>query len=222
MGDITFLQAYGKEHDILVEPVVLEYAERARISSTRIRTLLAEGKLAEANALLGHPFMVCGTVVKGDQRGRQLGYPTANLATDPHKLLPANGIYAVRAGVGRRPGTITEAVGVSDEGDSIPVYTGRDMENRAATQDRAFLRMLYRQEYNSAASVGIRPMFDGKTRLVEAYLLDANLDLYGQTIALDFIERLRDEERFASIEALKDQMAVDVQHVRQILQAYAE
>ena len=64
-------------------------------------------------------------------------------------------------------------------------------------------------------------MFDGKTRLVEVYLLDADLDLYGQTISLDFIERLRDEERFASIEALKAQMAADVQRVRQILQADA-
>ncbi len=222
MGDIAFLQAYGKEHDILVEPVVLEHAERARISSTRIRSLLIEGKLEEANELLGHPFIVSGTVVKGDQRGRQLGYPTANLATDPHKLLPANGIYAVWAGVGKRPGNNPAAVGQSDKTEVIPVYNDSEARSRITTQRTAFLRMLYREEYKSAASVGVRPMFDGKTRLVEAYLLDADLDLYGQSIALDFIARLRDEERFASIEALKAQMAVDVQHARQILQTEAE
>ncbi len=222
MGDISFLQAYGQEHGIRVKPIVLEHAERARISSTRIRTHVTEGKLDEANDLLGHPFMVSGIVVKGDQRGRQLGYPTANLETDPHKLIPANGIYAVRAGVGKRPGNSPGTPEQSDEIHAIPVYNDSEATSIGVSNDTAFLHMLYQQEYNSATSVGVRPMFDGKTRLVEAYLLDADLDLYGQTIALDFIARLRDEERFDSIEALKVQMAADVQHVRQILQADAE
>ena len=230
MGDITFLQQYGKEHDILVQPISLEASERVRISSTRIRTFVMEGKIAEANELLGHPAIVSGTVVKGDQRGRQLGYPTANLATDPHKLLPANGIYAVRVGVEERGGghermgdreVRPETVIRSDEVSDIPVYTDSDANGTNAGQQTSLLRMLYQHEYNGAASVGVRPMFDGKTRLVEVYLLDADLDLYGQTISLDFIERLRDEERFASIEALKAQMAADVQRVRQILQADA-
>jgi riboflavin kinase / FMN adenylyltransferase len=240
MGDITFLQEYGKKHDILVQPISLEESERVRISSTRIRTFVMEGKIAEANELLGHPVIVSGTVVKGDQRGRQLGYPTANLATDPHKLLPANGIYAVRVGVGERGGghegrphgefaangsddreVRPESVVQSDEVSDIPVYTDSDANDTNAGQQISLLRMLYQHEYNGAASVGVRPMFDGKTRLVEVYLLDADLDLYGQTISLDFIERLRDEERFATIEALKAQMAADVQRVRQILQADA-
>jgi riboflavin kinase/FMN adenylyltransferase len=249
MGDITFLQEYGKDHDILMQPISLEESERVRISSTRIRTFVMEGKIAEANELLGHPAIVSGTVVKGDQRGRQLGYPTANLATDPHKLLPANGIYAVRVGVGERRGgherpgnheglphgefaanavygsddreVRPETVIRSDEVSDIPVYTDSDANDTNAGQQTSLLRMLYQHEYNGAASVGVRPMFDGKTRLVEVYLLDADLDLYGQTISLDFIERLRDEERFATIEALKAQMAADVQRVRQILQADA-
>lgn len=228
MGDITFLQEYGKEHDILVRPILLEESERVRISSTRIRTFVMEGKIAEANELLGHPVIVSGTVVKGDQRGRQLGYPTANLATDPYKLLPANGIYAVRVGVGEfaahasnnrevRPETVIQ----SDEVNAIPVYNDGDAIVMNAGQQTSLLRMLYQHEYNGAASVGVRPMFDGETRLVEVYLLDADLDLYGQTISLDFIERLRDEERFSTIEALKAQMAADVQRVRQILPADA-
>lgn len=244
MGDVPFLQAYGKEHAILVKPIALEQSERERISSTRIRAFVSEGKIDEANELLGHPFMVSGTVVKGDQRGRLLGYPTANLATDPHKLLPANGIYAVRAGVGRRAddnsgspnweatanaanaldtsSAYNHGAGTTEQSDEIHdtrVYNDSATDDTDAGQQTTVLRMLYRQEYNSATSVGVRPMFDGKTRLVEAYLLDTDLDLYGQTITLDFIARLRDEERFASIEALKAQMAADVQRVRQILQA---
>ena len=116
-----------------------------------------------------------------------------------------------------RPETVIR----SDEVSDIPVYTDSDANDTSAGQQTSLLRMLYQHEYNGAASVGVRPMFDGKTRLVEVYLLDADLDLYGQTISLDFIERLRDEERFATIEALKAQMAADVQRVRQILQADA-
>ena len=217
MGDITFLQQYGKEHDILVQPIALEESERVRISSTRIRKFMLEGKIDDANELLGHPFMVSGTVVKGDQRGRLLGYPTANLATEPHKLLPANGIYAVRTGTGKRPVNKRQ----SDEFSAITVYSDSDANYKNAGQQTSLLRMLYQNEYNGAASVGVRPMFDGKTRLVEVYLLDVDLDLYGETISIDFIARLRDEERFANIEALKAQMAADVERVREILRVDA-
>jgi len=213
MGDITFLQEYGKEHNILVRPIVLEESERVRISSTRIRKFVIEGNIAEANELLGHPVMLSGTVVKGDQRGRLLGYPTANLATDPYKLLPGNGIYAVRAGRGKRPAN----GGQSDELRDIRVYNDGEANNTNAAQQLSLLSILYQDEYKGAASVGVRPMFDGKTRLVEVYLLDVDLDLYGQTLYLDFIARLRDEERFANIDALKVQMAADVQRVREIL-----
>ena len=185
MGDIAFLQQYGEEHAIVIKPIQLEEAEQARISSTRIRTLVIEGDISEANELLGHPVIVSGEVVKGDGRGRLLGFPTANLLTEPHKLLPANGIYAAQV----RIGNIFPRDGLDD----YPVY-------------------------NSAVSIGIRPQFGGQKRLVEAYLLDVDLDLYGQRITVDLIERLRDEERFASIDALKHQMALDVQQTRRILQ----
>src|SRR5437764_5250004 len=100
MGDMSFLQHYGQEHTIVVQPIQLEAAEQARISSTRIRTLVSEGQISEANALLGHPVIASGIVVKGDQRGKLLGFPTANLLPEPHKLLPANGVYAAWAHVG--------------------------------------------------------------------------------------------------------------------------
>ena len=183
MGNVAFLQSYGQEHGILVRPISLEEDEYTRISSTRIRTLVKEGQIAEANALLGHPVIVSGIVVHGDHRGRLLGFPTANLASEPHKLLPANGIYAAY-------------VRVHD------LFDG--------------------PQYNGAISVGVRPQFDGQKRLVEAYLLDVQLDLYDQRITVDFIARLRDEKRFESIDALKAQMAVDVEQARQILSKEGE
>jgi riboflavin kinase/FMN adenylyltransferase len=180
MGDIVFLEQYGRDHDIQVQSVPLEEAEQARISSTRIRALVSEGNISEANELLGHPLIVSGKVQHGDGRGRVLGFPTANLRPDPHKLLPANGIYAAY-------------VRIQDDADDGSTV------------------------YNAAVNIGIRPMFDGKERLVEAYLLDTSLDLYDKDLVIELIARLRDEERFATIDALKAQIATDVQNVRQIL-----
>jgi riboflavin kinase/FMN adenylyltransferase len=188
MGDIAFLQEYGQEHAIKILPIQLEAAEQARISSTRIRTLVRDGQIDEANALLGHPVIASSIVVKGDQRGRLLGFPTANLLPEPHKLLPADGVYAAR------------------------VYLGNGVERDERQENRV---------YNSVANIGVRPTFGGHKRIVEAHLLDVDIDLYDQRITLDFITRLRDEQRFASIDALKTQIASDVLTARQILQKEA-
>src|SRR6266487_1213696 len=188
MGDINFLQHYGQEHNIVVQPIQLEAAEQARISSTRIRTLVSDGQINEANALLGHPVIASSIVVKGDQRGRLLGFPTANLLPESHKLLPADGVYAARVHLGK--------VLQRDERHENPVY-------------------------NSVVNIGVRPTFGGHKRIVEAHLLDADLDLYDQRITIDFITRLRDEQRFAGIDALKTQIAFDVLTARQILQKEA-
>ena len=192
MGNSAFLREYGQEHGMLVRTIELEEAERARISSTRIRSLVSEGRIVEANELLGHPNITSGIVVEGDHRGRLLGFPTANLLPQRHKLLPANGIYAAR------------------------VYVG----NMAKSDGAGNVAVLYNEDHpvwKSAVSVGTRPTFDGKKRLVEAYLLDTELDLYGRLIIIEFMARLRDEERFHSIDALIAQMASDVQQVRQLL-----
>lgn len=191
MGDVPFLQEYGRDHSIRVVPVELEEAERARISSTRIRSLVNEGQITEANELLGHPVVASGVVIRGDQRGRLLGFPTANLLPEPHKLLPENGVYAARVQIERAAG--------SDATDQLPVsYTEKT--------------------WNSVVNIGVRPTFGGQQRLVEAHLLDVQLDLYDQRIRIDFIARLRNEQRFNGIEALKTQIAVDAQEARRLLE----
>jgi riboflavin kinase / FMN adenylyltransferase len=185
MGDISFLQHYGQEHAVEVLPIQLEAIEQARISSTRIRALVSEGNISEANALLGHPVVASGLVVKGDQRGRLLGFPTANLLPEPHKLLPANGVYAAQVRL-------------------VNMFQRDGRHNNPV--------------FNSVVNIGVRPTFGGLKRLVEAHLLDVDLDLYEQRIMVDFIARLRDEQRFAGVDALKVQIASDVQQARQILQ----
>ena len=178
-GNMAFLRQYGQEHNVEVRIIPLEEAEQTRISSTHIRALVSEGQVSEANDLLGHPVSVSGVVVHGDHRGRLLGFPTANLAPDTHKLLPANGVYAVHVHVGQAETHIV---------------------------------------YNGVVNIGVRPTFQGQERRVEAVLFDIDLDLYDQRIAIDLIARLRGEQRFTGIDALKAQIAADVQQARQILQ----
>src|SRR5258707_2591610 len=204
MGDVAFLQSYGAAHDIVVQPVLLKEVEYQRVSSTRIRGLISEGKVEEASELLGYRAMLHGIVVYGDQRGRLLGFPTANLRPPVDKLIPANGIYAARVKVQKQ--TVQ-----SDVIHSPCVFIdARIQPDETLAQWDA---------YTSAVSIGVRPTFDGRERLVEAYLLDVEgLDLYGRCLSIHFIGRLRDEERFASIEALKAQIAEDVRNTRLLLQ----
>ncbi len=190
MGDVTFLEQYGKEHALAVRAIPLAETGETRISSTRIRTLVSEGQIEEANELLGHPFLMSGIVVHGDERGRLLGFPTANLRPDPQRLLPPNGVYALRASVSN--GTETAKVPQSDE-EHEPIV------------------------YNGVANIGVRPTFNGKERLVEVHLLDTSIDIYDKQLNVEFIAHLRSEQRFSGIDALKAQIASDVQQARQIL-----
>ncbi len=150
-------------------------------SSTAIRQLLAEGRVADAARMLGRPprsHELRGTVVTGDRRGRKLGYPTANVALPARACRAADGIYA---------GTFVAEDGV---------------------------------ERASAISIGRRPTFGGNTSsLLEVHVLDFDGDLYGQAVQVRFLERLRGEERFESVDALVVQMGQDVEATRRLLGA---
>ena len=143
------------------------------ISSTAIRAAVQAGDVAGAAELLGRPYEVRGVVERGDQRGRELGYPTANIAVPADILLPMSGIYAG----------------------------------------------WYAPGHPAAISVGRRPTFHdgGAPVVVEAYLLDFEGDLYGQEARVSFASRLRDEERYESIDELLAQMALDVEATRSAL-----
>jgi riboflavin kinase / FMN adenylyltransferase len=140
------------------------------VSSSRIRGLVAAGDVDRASHFLGAPFQLRGEVVPGDRRGRELGFPTANIVPDEALICPGHGVYAAWA-----DGTC------------------------------------------AAVNVGVRPTFGtGRAVLVEAYLIDRDVDLYGQTLRIDFVSRLRGERRFETVEALVDQMRLDVEQTRQV------
>lgn len=116
MGNVTFLKDYGHQHGIQVHAVDLETTAKERISSTRIRKLISEGRITEANSLLGHSVLLTGDVIDGDHDRSIPGFSTAIIQPDPHKLLPAYGVYAV---------CVTIHNGDErDLGKSSPVYTG--------------------------------------------------------------------------------------------------
>lgn len=204
MGDVAFLREYGKRHGIEVESIQLEEIQYQKVSSTRIRSLVSEGDVAEAAELLGHPVMLNGIVARGDQRGRLLGFPTANVIPPADKLIPANGVYAARVLVEKRQAQ-------SDAVHSPCVYTGARI-NSSETLEQW-------NTYTSAVNIGVRPTFDGQRLLVEAHLLDVEgVDLYDHCISIHFLARLRSEQRFAGIDALKAQIAEDVRNTRLLLQ----
>jgi riboflavin kinase/FMN adenylyltransferase len=153
-----------------------------RWSSSWVRELLAEGDVASAAEVLGRPHRVTGVVVHGDHRGRELGYPTANLSRDAVGQVPADGVYAGRLVRPELPPGAPDAV--------LP----------------------------AAVSVGTNPTFDGLERRVEAYVLDrTDLDLYGERLAVEFVERLRPTLKFDGVDALVEQMALDVARCRELL-----
>ncbi len=177
-GNPEMLRELGRAHDFFVELVPDVDLEGERISSTRIRRMVTEGRVDQAARLLGRPYRLRGEVVLGHRRGRKLGFPTANLAVED-LLLPGNGIYACRARVGAHPETA----------DVLECVT----------------------------SVGVRPTFDSGPVTVEAHLLDFDENIYGHVISLEFVEKLREEKKFPSVEALVEAMYRDVTDTRRVL-----
>jgi riboflavin kinase/FMN adenylyltransferase len=150
--------------------------EGETVSSSHIRGLVAAGEVAHASVFLGRPFQVRGEVVHGDGRGRELGFPTANLVPDDRLVRPDQGVYAALA-------------------DGRP----------------------------AAVNIGVRPQFEtGRGVLIEAYLIDFDGDLYGHELRIDFLQRLRGEKLFSSVESLTEQIAQDVEQARAICARHAD
>lgn len=183
-GDLALLHRLGA--DLGVEVVGLGRGDAPPTwSSSWVRSAVAAGDVAGAAAVLGRPHRVEGVVVHGDHRGRELGYPTANLA-DPVVAVPADGVYA---------GWLVRL----DPPDGVPA------------QDVVM---------PAAVSIGTNPTFDGLRRQVEAHVLGrTDLDLYGERVALDLVERLRPTLRFDSAAALVTQMALDTARSAAVLAA---
>jgi riboflavin kinase/FMN adenylyltransferase len=170
-GNFSLLRALGGRFGFKAEKIDPVRYKDFVVSSTRVRRLISEGRVDEAGALLGSHYSIDGMVVHGDQRGRTIGFPTANLCTD-NELLPPAGVYATTISLG---GVVKASV----------------------------------------TNVGLRPTVDASGRTtVETHVFDFNQDLYGSTVRVSFVQRLRDERTFDSLDGLREQIAVDCGNAR--------
>ena len=175
-GDATTMRRLGSERgfEVSVVPAVTVNGGQS-VSSTAIRRAVAGGDLDGAFRGLGRHYSLGGRVVEGARRGHLLGFPTANVAVPgPRKLLPPEGVYAIRAQTPMGP-------------------------------------------YDGMLNLGPRPTFGDAESVVEAHLFDADLQLYGARLRVDFVARLRDTQKFSGIDALKAQLALDAVQARRIL-----
>ena len=174
-GTVATLEELGGREGFTVTGLGLVGDAGDRWSSTAIRGMVEQGRMQEASVALARPYALDGEVVHGDHRGRELGYPTANLDWSDAPALPADGVYAGWLHAG---------------GDRLP----------------------------AAISVGTNPQFDGQETRVEAYVLDrTDLDLYGHAVRVEFVDRLRGQQRFEDVDALVEQMGRDVEAARGVV-----
>ena len=151
----------------------------SQVSSSMVRRLLEEGNVREAAEALCYPYQITGTVVKGEHVGTKLGFPTANLQlNDPHKLIPAPGVYAVRVSFNSHLSTLNPHKGMMN--------------------------------------IGTRPTFGEHLQTLEVHILDFKGDLYGKQVTVEFLERLRDEQRFESKEELTAQLLKDEMRIKDL------
>lgn len=180
-GDVALLERLGMDHGFSVNAVEIIGGEGVnRWSSSYVRERLTDGDVAAASQALGRPYRVEGVVARGSQRGKALGFPTANIPAPQRRIVPADGVYA---------GWLI----------------------RLDDPDAARLP--------AAISVGTNPTFGEGERTIEPYVLDRDdLDLYGVPVAIEFVARIRGQQRFESAEQLVARMREDVEAVRAVLQ----
>ncbi|TXK22425.1 bifunctional riboflavin kinase/FAD synthetase, partial [Pontibacter qinzhouensis] len=174
-GSFEHLKARSQQYGFEVEEIPQQDVDDIAVSSTKIRKALEAGDPATASRYLGRYYSLTSTVEQGQQLGRTIGFPTANLALpEPHKLIPANGVYAVW----------------------VQVEEAR---------------------LSGMMNIGTRPTVNGSKLTLEVHLLDFNGDLYGKTLTVEFVQQLRHEQKFPSLEALQTQLAQDKQDTQKAL-----
>ncbi len=178
-GDLALLKQAASRCKFDVHAMSSVMADGVRVSSTAVREALQAGDMRRAQRLLGRPYSISGRVVRGDQLGRKLGFPTANVLMK-HNRPALSGIFAVKVhGLGAQP---------------IP----------------------------GAASLGVRPTVKNIPQpCLEVHLLDFTRDIYGAHLQVDFLHKLRDEEKYTDLETLKRAISIDVVNTREYFAALA-
>lgn len=170
-GNVEYLASKSTEYGFFFEIQAAITLDGEKVGSNRIRKMIQDGDVRKAAAHLGRPYMIEGTVIKGDGRGRTIGFPTINLKSD-FPLIPKRGVYI-----------------------SMVEIDGK--------------------KFSGVTNIGYNPTFDGQGLTIETYILDFSQDLYGREIALYFLNRIRDEVKFSSVDELKGRIWKDVETARE-------
>lgn len=175
-GSFAHLLEFGSLYGFEVEEIPAKDIDEVAVSSSKIRKAIEAGDIDTANKYLGYAYSFTGKVIKGKQLGRTIGYPTANIAiTDPYKLIPAIGVYAVKV-------------------------------------------MFAKQTYEGMLSIGKNPTVSNQNILsIEVNIFEFNADIYNKEITVFIYKKLRDEEKYSSLDELKAQLAVDKQNALKFL-----
>ncbi|MDI9556847.1 MAG: bifunctional riboflavin kinase/FAD synthetase [Pseudomonadota bacterium] len=169
-GNVEYLAAKSTQYGFFFDIQEAITLDNEKVGSNRIRRMIQEGDVKKAGLHLGRPYMIEGTVMAGDGRGRTIGFPTINLQTE-FPLMPGRGVYVSSVEIG---------------GKRLPAVT----------------------------NIGFNPTFDGQSLTIETYIMDFSQDLYNQKVALYFLDRIRDEVKFSSVDELKDRIRKDVEIAR--------
>lgn len=175
---VSDLKNFGLDYNFTVEEIPAQDIESIAVSSTKIRNAITNGNIKLANRFLSRPFNLSGRVVKGDELGRKIGYPTANLKiAEDYKLRPQNGVYLVKS-------------------------------------------TLDKQIFFGMMNVGVRPTVSGKSTRIETHFFEFYGDLYNKKISLDVLEKTRNEQKFDSLDELKEQLDNDREHCQKLIPQY--
>jgi riboflavin kinase/FMN adenylyltransferase len=179
-GGLQHLQQFAPMYGFEIEEISQQDINDVAVSSTKIRHALLDGDVKTAREFLGYPFHLTGKIIRGDQIGRKIGFPTANIFVDEsYKLIPADGIYAAEVEI--RKDESQESKMISLKG------------------------MVY---------IGHRPTVNGMTRNIEVHIFDFGQDIYDQWIRIYFINFVREDQKFNSLEELRVQLGEDEKVVR--------
>lgn len=177
-GDIEILRHFSAEFGYTVKEIEAKDIDEITISSTKIRKALLSGEIDQANEFLGRPYSFTAQVVHGQKIGRTISYPTANLEIDhPNKLIPANGVYAVKC-------------------------------------------LIDGEYFNGMMNIGNNPTIEGKGFSIEVHIFDFHKEIYGQTVEIQCVSRLREEKKFASLEELTLILQLDEKNAREVLSRF--
>ena len=197
LGDYHLLEEFSVSEGFKLQEIPVHLLDAVSVSSTRIREAIAQCDIGTANQLLGYPFFFSGVVMKGNQLGRTIGYPTANLRIDnAEKQIPGDGVYAVEVAI----------VGEETHG---AIAAAGEAEVAGAPWAGPLLKGMM--------NIGMRPTVDGRVRTIEVNIFDFNEDIYGRELRVFVREYLRGEEKFNGLDALKAQLAKDKENALAVL-----